>query len=116
MSEKTQSDSMTEAYFDRNQAVLLAAALARTLGCNVGIGIDPDEPDWPVVFIELPTGKQASWHLPKSELVGEWPDYDDAWDGHTLEMKRARIAEYVETHHYNPRDVIHSLVRVAGAE
>ena len=72
-------------YGIRNDTVLRAMTLARELGLAAGIRIDPKEPEWPVAFIELPTG-QVSFHLPQHELP---------WDGHTTEEKYARIAEYV---------------------
>ena len=93
--DKTQSDTLEEAYFDRNQAVLLAARLARTLGLRTGWHTDPDEPGWPVLFIELPTG-QVSWHIPKAEADTWHPIWFSGWDGHTLEQKRERISDFLK--------------------
>lgn len=64
--------------------VLRAVARAHTLGLVAGFRIDPKEPDWPVAFIELPTG-QVSWHLPQ---------HPNAWDGHTTEEKYDRIRKW----------------------
>lgn len=83
-----------EAYFDRNLAVQLAAKLADSLGYRVGLRTDPEEPDWPVLVIDLPTG-QVSWHLPAHEVVGHFEAYPDDWDGHTVEDKRERITRWV---------------------
>ncbi len=91
----TQSSTKDEAYFDRNQAVLAMAKLAMQQGYNVGIKTDPDEPDWPVLMIDLPTG-QVGWHLPKEEIIGEWPAYKKEWDKHTLDEKRNRMFEYLK--------------------
>ena len=91
---KTQSDTLQEAYFDRNQAVLALAAQARAQGLRVGLREDPHEPDYPVLMIDFPTG-QASWHLPRKEIVGEWPAYPGNWDGHDLDEKRRRIEAFV---------------------
>ncbi len=52
---------------------------------KAGIRFDPEEPDWPVAFIELPTG-QISYHL---------EPHDIAWDKHTTEEKQIRILNYV---------------------
>ncbi|MDX9835285.1 MAG: hypothetical protein RBT36_08755 [Desulfobulbus sp.] len=90
----TQSSTLDDAYFDRNQAVMALARLAQQLGYKVGLRVDPGEPDWPVLMIELPTG-QVGYHLPKAEVLGEWPSYDQEWDGHTLEEKRGRIEELI---------------------
>lgn len=89
-----QSSTLDDAYFDRNQAVLALARLARAQGYPVGLKIDPNEPDWPILMIDLPTG-QVGWHLPKAEIVGRWPAYEKPWDGHTLEEKRERIRRFV---------------------
>lgn len=72
----------------------LAAKLAERLGYRVGLGVDPDEPDWPVLFIDLPTG-QLSWHIATGELIPVWDDYNGAWDGHDHEEKADRIYRYV---------------------
>lgn len=94
-SEKNLSSSKEDAYFDRNQSVMALARMAIRLGYCVGLKTDPNEPDWPVLMIDLPTG-QVGWHLPKNEIVGEWPLYEKAWDGHTLEEKRQRLKSFLE--------------------
>lgn len=53
---------------------------------------DPEAPDWPVLFISLPTG-QACWHIAPEDLdlfphVGEG---GDTWDGHTTDEKYERL-------------------------
>lgn len=83
-----------QAYYDRNQAVLLAAKLAGQLGYYVGARADADEPGWTLIYIELPTG-QVSWHIPDDELIGEFPPYTKTWDGHDVEEKRRRIADFL---------------------
>ena len=89
-----QSTTLDDAYFDRNQAVLALAKLALELGYRAGLKIDPGEPDWPVLMIDLPTG-QVGYHLPKNEIVGIWPEYDGEWDGHSLVEKRERIRRFL---------------------
>ena len=90
----TQSSTLNDAYFDRNQAVMAMSRMAQKLGYKVGLRFDPNEPDWPVLMIDLPGG-QVGWHLPKAEVIGEWPAYEHPWDGHTLEEKRKRIERYI---------------------
>lgn len=85
-----QSSTLNDAYFDRNQAVMAMARLALKQGWKVGLRIDPDDPEWPVLMIDLPTG-QVGYHLPKNEIIGEWPEYEKEWDGHSLAEKRERI-------------------------
>jgi hypothetical protein len=68
-------------YDKRYNVVLDALLAARRCGYEAGIRIDPKEPEWPVVFIELPTG-QVSWHLPQ---------HAKAWDEHTTDEKYTRI-------------------------
>lgn len=53
---------MLKEYDDRNWSVIRAVYLARLAGYQAGFRFDPDEPEWPVAFIELPTG-QVSWHI-----------------------------------------------------
>ncbi len=91
---QTQSSTLDDAYFDRNQAILALGRLALKLGYNAGLKADPAEPDWPVLMIDLPTG-QVGWHLPKDEVLGEWPEYKAEWDGHTLEEKRKRLEDFI---------------------
>ena len=71
-------------YSRRYPLVFEAVAVALTLGYLAGIRIDPNEPEWPVAYIELPTG-QVSWHLPQHPVV---------WDGHDTEEKYRRCKEF----------------------
>ena len=73
-------------YDIRYGLVLKALYLANELGYESGIRIDPSEPDWPVVYIELPTG-QVSWHMPCHKYE---------WDGHSTEEKYERIRSFCE--------------------
>lgn len=73
-------------YDVRNRSVLYAVGLAAACGYPCGIRLDPSEPDWPVVYIELPNG-QVSWHLPQHERE---------WDGHDTPEKYRRCREYGE--------------------
>lgn len=72
-------------YDTRYTLVLQAVFLARVLGYQTGFRIDPDNTDWPVAFIELPTG-QVSWHMPQHPMT---------WDGHSTEEKYDRIKEFI---------------------
>ncbi|HEX3781730.1 MAG TPA: hypothetical protein VHX38_18865 [Pseudonocardiaceae bacterium] len=76
-------------YDVRYPLVFEALALALDLDMRAGIAIDPAEPDWPVVYIELPTG-QTSWHLPK---------HGRAWDQHSTDEKHYRIEQFVNQVH-----------------
>lgn len=71
-------------YDIRYKLVLKAVAVAAERGFEAGFAIDPTEPDWPVAFIELPTG-QVSWHMPA---------HPRKWDGHTTEEKFSRLLMY----------------------
>jgi len=77
-----------KAYDVRNCEVIGAIHWALVIGYQAGFRFDSAEPEWPVAFIELPTG-QVSWHLAQHPVV---------WDGHTTEQKYERIAAYCETH------------------
>jgi hypothetical protein len=100
VAEQLESETLDDAYYDRNQAVQLAAIIAlRTGFCRVGVR-DSHDPDWPILYMDLPNG-QVSWHLPLKEVIGlgsdqaMWPPYPDTWDGHTLEEKRRIIQEFI---------------------
>lgn len=72
-------------YTERYGLILRAVSLAYQLGFAAGFRIDPREPDWPVAFIELPTG-QVSWHI---------QPHQREWDGHTTEEKYRRAREFI---------------------
>lgn len=74
-------------YDKRYKLVFKALSLAIELGYKAGVRIDEEEPEWPVVYIELPTG-QVSWHMPQ---------HIKKWDGHTTEEKYKRVDEYNES-------------------
>ncbi len=86
--------TLDDVYKDRNLLAQLAAVLAQRAGLCVGIGVDAEEPDWPVIYIDLPTG-QVSWHVPKDELVARLDPYGPKWDGHLGEEKQRRIREFL---------------------
>src|SRR5512141_2646258 len=73
-------------YDIRNKLIYSAFAMASAIGLEVGIRHDPEEPEWPVIFIELPTG-QVSWHVPQ---------HINAWDNHSTEEKYIRVHDYSE--------------------
>lgn len=72
-------------YAVRYGLVLTAVALAHSAGYRAGFRLDPKEPQWPVAYIELPTG-QVSWHM---------PEHVEPWDEHTTEQKYARVDDFV---------------------
>jgi hypothetical protein len=82
--EITYHDSKAQ-YDNRNLLVYEAIALAQRIGYDAGIRLDPKEPEWPVAFIELPTG-QISYHVPQHILP---------WNNHTVEEKELFILEYI---------------------
>jgi hypothetical protein len=65
---------------------LVFDALAHALQCGyaAGVAIDYAEPEWPVVYIELPTG-QVSWHMPKHPVD---------FDGHSTTEKYERTRAF----------------------
>lgn len=73
-------------YDNRYLAVCGALVAACACGFRAGVRVDPAEPEWPVIYIELPTG-QVSWHLPQHPV---------AWDGHDTEEKYRRCRAFIE--------------------
>jgi hypothetical protein len=95
---ETHDPTLDEVYRDRNALAQLALVLALRCGLHGGIGTDPAEPDWPVVYLDLPDGtarRQVSWHIPQAELVGGLPRYAGAWDGHDNAEKARRILSFL---------------------
>ena len=91
----TQTESSPDqAYHDRNLVVQLAAKLA--IQCGLKAGIRERHGQWPILYIDLPTG-QVSWHIPADELIPGLPDFPDTWDGHDLKTKRNRLIDFVES-------------------
>ena len=82
-------------YGTRNRLILLAISSAVCENVRVGFRPDPREPEWPVVYFELPTG-QVSWHVPM---------HDREWDGHDADAKRARIRAFLAGEDLIPLDV-----------
>lgn len=77
-----------ELYRERAQ---LVAALSKVFPASVDR--DPAEPEWFVVFIDLPTG-QVSWHIAPADLplFDHLPRYTGrVWDGHTTPEKYERL-------------------------
>lgn len=79
----------------------LVAHLAAGYPSVLVYGADPDEPDWPVVFVILPTG-QVSWHVAPDDIpLFEHVDVEHAvmatapkWDGHSTDEKYQRLADH----------------------
>lgn len=72
-------------YRNRTFHLYEALHLAIQCGYKAGIRIDKEDPEWPVIFIELPTG-QISYHVEQHPF---------RWDNHTNEEKDARLLAYV---------------------
>ncbi len=74
-------------YDTRNKLNLQALVLADRLGYPTGIRFDPDEPEWPVLYIVLPHGiGQVAWHVPAGA---------EKYDGHTNEEKEERCKKFM---------------------
>lgn len=87
-------DALNAAYRERNQAAQLAAALGDKGGWPVGWGVDPSEPDWPVLYIYLGSWGQLSWHMPRADVLEGLPDFTGTWDG--TDRKPEIIAGFVK--------------------
>lgn len=92
-----------QAYRERNElaACLATMSMDRTMGCSAWRGVDPDDPGWPVLYIELPSSQQVSYHFSPSDahLIShireshwEW----EKWDGSTSEDRSRRLASPME--------------------
>ncbi|MER8197079.1 hypothetical protein ABTY00_24315 [Streptomyces microflavus] len=87
-------DPLSAVYRERAHLVAHLAAVY-----PAAIGTDPNEPDWPVLFIETDAG-QLSWHIAPDDvpLFAHVPRSDSSvWDGHTTEQKYARLDNLTRT-------------------
>jgi hypothetical protein len=79
--------ALERAYASRNACIVMAVSAAMQLGWPSGFAANPDDPDWPVAYIELPEVGQVSWHLPA---------YPGTWDRHTVAEKYARVRGWLD--------------------
>ena len=82
------ADPLTAVYRERAHLTAHLAAVYPSV-----MGVDAAEPDWPVLYIQLPTG-QLSWHIAPEDVplfthVRRDPAVE--WDGHSTEEKYARL-------------------------
>lgn len=85
------TDRLNRAYTERNSAVIGMALMAIAAGYKAGYGIDHDweKKGWmiewaTVVYIDLPGGKQVSFHMAPEEAGAAQkllPVYEGEWDG-----------------------------------
>ena len=92
MKEVKNESTPDEAYYDRNLCVQAMLKMAQKLGFITGL---KEDPEWPILYIDLPTG-QVSWHIPKQEILTDFPEYNEKCDGHNLQEKRRRLIDYME--------------------
>lgn len=96
--------NLNKAYRERNE---LAACLATIIEAPFSEGGsawrdgDPDEPGWPVLYIELPSSQQVSYvfspedaHLISHIRESHWGW--EKWDGSTSEDRSRRLASPME--------------------
>ena len=76
----------------------LIAHLAASYPAVMVLNADAEEPDWPVLYVSLPTG-QVSWHIAPADmdLFRHVPLVDDGlWDGHDVVEKYRRLDEHTK--------------------
>jgi hypothetical protein len=82
-------------YAERNRLAQALAKMSMEMEYNVGIKDDKEDKDYVILYIDLPTG-QVSWHIPKKELIGKFPEYNGNWDSHDTKSKIERVVEYIK--------------------
>jgi hypothetical protein len=81
----------------------LVAALSKVFPA----GYTAEDRNWPIVFIQLPTG-QASWHIASRDMyLFDHLRYDESWkwDGHTTEEKYRRLGALTTGGHMSEIEV-----------
>lgn len=89
----TDEGSIDAVYRERSKCVFLITRMAAKLGYDVGVGKDLDEPEWPVIFVHLPSG-QVSWHVSREDYDRYFkglPVFPHPYDGHDTEEKYRRV-------------------------
>lgn len=87
------TEALRTAYTERATLIALLAALYPS-GWDYS---DPEYPDWPVVYIDLPTG-QASWHIHPDDwwiFANVERRHNAQWDGHSTDEKYQRIRHLI---------------------
>jgi hypothetical protein len=84
----------TNVYRERAHLLALLAAMLGPAVAHIG-NADPQEPDWPVLTFETPTG-QWSWHVAPGDVglfahVRATTPEDRPWDGHSTDAKYGRV-------------------------
>lgn len=87
--------SADSVYRERSHLLALLAAIYPSVLVD---GADREAPDWPVLYIQLPTG-QVSWHISPidQDLFGHVRRTiahtlnAPVWDGHTTDEKYERV-------------------------
>jgi len=82
-------DRLDRAYAERNALAIAFAKAALAAGWRAGRGYDDDQskdwaPQWRhVVYVDLPDGRQVSWHMAPTEveLLDRLPQYAGEWNG-----------------------------------
>ena len=91
----TETERLLDVYAERNRIAQALGRMAMEMKYNVGIKNDSEDNEYVILYIDLPTG-QVSWHIPKRELIGEFPEYQEEWDGHQIETKIERVEKYIK--------------------
>ena len=92
MAQQPKVDATEALYRERHHLVSHLAAIYPAV---MVMNADPDAPDWPVIYLTLPTG-QVSWHIaPRDmDLFRHVPVGSAEWDGHDVVEKYGRLAEH----------------------
>jgi hypothetical protein len=86
---------LLDVYSERNRVVQALGRMAKQIGYNVGIKDDKEDKQYVILYIDLPTG-QVSWHIPRKEIVGKFPQYSGDWDKHDTKSKVKRVVKYIK--------------------
>ena len=90
-----ETERLLDVYAERNRIAQALGKMAMEMKYNVGIKNDSEDKEYVILYIDLPTG-QVSWHIPRRELIGKFPEYNGNWDGHQIETKIERVEEYIK--------------------
>lgn len=99
---REEGDDFVTLYSDRTCLVGALVAHAAMRGWRYGWKLDDalEGNEWPVVFVDLPTG-QVSWHVARADFDvvfwSEMPRYEGTWDGHSTVEKLTRLRTWCQT-------------------
>ena len=98
MSASTDEKQLADVSAERNDLFMLVMALAKKLGSGYTVGVKDADTEWPILFVDDPSGEQISVHVAHNEIESVLLShkYPYVWNGHTSADKHISIRKIVK--------------------